>query len=586
MATSNPSFNAFNGIDRSNSTVYRNRNGEIQLTSSALPATCGQHWIPSLDNTYDLGENSTPKRWRDIWISRNASVVGSVTAGALTVANNAIFTNGNVYIGGNGLSNYNSNTPNIGTNGSGRWGALWITTINTTGLVTAAAINVSSLAVSGTQPAMFSGFLLPSNSGALDLGSSALSWRDLYITGNIYKNGVLYNPGVTSLGDLLPGANNTYNIGSTSFRWKDGRFDGNIYCNNLFATNDITQVFGNLNVANGSGSFGTDVTIGATGSGTLSVIGSMIMVGNNQLRPNTSGFGSVGTSAIPWGNVYTLNDNANIVAPIVAGVPTVGTSVGTSGNQYQNGYIYNLNSLNVVPVGAGGALGATGNRWNNVWANNVTAGVSLTAPSTNSLDWSTFTSTMMNVALGANQIPITTSNILGVYMGSPVELGAGDASSIWKWALNQTTTITDTSADGRYCVFSHELRTFPYGTGVICFLKMQLKVNSFSAGGGVPTITPFFIGVQYKVPGITKTQVGQWCGTAQYLQWGQYNNNNVAPSQDAMIQSQRFSWFQRQGLGGVVTAGADGRVAIYVEPYSNSEPALSDRFTITATFFV
>ena len=149
MATSLATFSAF-ALNNRPANLEINRNGAVNFNGASLPSVVSQNWIPSIDNTYDLGENSTPRRWRDLWISRNISAVGSVTAGALTVANNAIFTNGNVYIGGNGLSNYNSNTPNIGTNGSGRWGALWITTINTTGLVTAAAINVSSLAVTGT----------------------------------------------------------------------------------------------------------------------------------------------------------------------------------------------------------------------------------------------------------------------------------------------------------------------------------------------------------------------------------------------------------------------------------------------------
>lgn len=349
MATSLATFSAF-ALNNRPANLEINRNGAVNFNGASLPSVVSQNWIPSIDNTYDLGENSTPRRWRDLWISRNISAVGSVTAGALTVANNAIFTNGNVYIGGNGLSNYNSNTPNIGTNGSGRWGALWITTINTTGLVTAAAINVSSLAVTGTQPALFSGFVLPSNAGALDLGSSGLPWRDLYITGNVYKNGAVYNPGLGALGDLIPAANNTYNVGNTSFRWKDARFDGNIYCGSLFALNNIEATQGNLNVYNGYGNFGGSLTVGSAGSGDITVSGSVIVSGNpNSVRPFTNQNGSVGTSGQQWGDIYAVQAHISTVIPVLTGQPSAGTSMGTNASRYQVGYVQTMNTDSMVP---------------------------------------------------------------------------------------------------------------------------------------------------------------------------------------------------------------------------------------------
>ena len=350
MATSLATYSAF-ALNNRPATIEINRNGAVNFNGGALPATVGQHWIPSTDNVYDLGQNSTPLRWRDIWLSRDASVVGTVTAGALTVGGNAVFTNGPLYVGAGGLSNYNSSTPNIGATGAGRWGGLWCTTINTTGLITTAAINVTSLAVTGTQPAMFSGFLLPANSAALDLGSGALSWRDLYITGNIYKNGVLYNPAISSLGDLIPAADNTYNIGSGALSWKNIYFDGNITGGNLITTNgDIESATGNLKIYNGYGQFGTNVTVGATGAGNLTVSGSMIMNGNNQLRPATDNFGTVGTSALAWNNLYTHNGSIDILTPIVAGTPAPSTWVGTAIKRYQNGYIDNMNSVSVTPI--------------------------------------------------------------------------------------------------------------------------------------------------------------------------------------------------------------------------------------------
>lgn len=371
MATPLSTYSAF-ALNNRPSVVEFNRNGAANLSGASLPGVVAQHWVPSLDNTYDLGQNTTPLRWRDLWLSRNASVVGTTTTGGLSVANNAIFTNGPLYVGPGGLSNYNSSTPNIGTTGSGRWGALYITTINTTGLITTAAINVTSLAVTGTAPAMFSGFLLPSNSAALDLGSSSLAWRDLYITGNIYKNGVLYNPGMGALGDLIPATNNTYDIGSISNQWKNGRFAGDIYCNNLYATNNIEATNGNLSVVNGSGSFGTNLTVGASGVGSITVSGSVIVVGTNAVRPSVSGQGSVGTNTLPWGDVWSNSARANIVSPITNGAPVASTNVGTLLSQYQNGYIQNMNTTTMVPTADNtGAVGSAILRYAAGYFNNL-----------------------------------------------------------------------------------------------------------------------------------------------------------------------------------------------------------------------
>jgi len=372
MATSLATFSAF-ALNNRPANLEINRNGAVNFNGASLPSVVSQNWIPSIDNTYDLGENSTPRRWRDLWISRNISAVGAVTAGALTVANNAIFTNGNVYIGGNGLSNYNSNTPNIGTNGSGRWGALWITTINTTGLVTAAAINVSSLAVTGTQPALFSGFVLPSNAGALDLGSSGLPWRDLYITGNVYKNGAVYNPGLGALGDLIPSVTDTYVVGNGLLKWKDGWFSGSVYTNNIVADNSVSVGF-NIVSTNGVGSFGSHVSAGTAGSGNLLANNGSVIIGPGfTVRQSNVGAGTVGTSGIPWGDVYSSNAHLNVVTPINSGTPVASSSVGASGSRYQNAYIDTINSTTHVPYTDNtGTVGSAVLRYNAGYFTNLT----------------------------------------------------------------------------------------------------------------------------------------------------------------------------------------------------------------------
>ena len=359
MATSLATFSAF-ALNNRPATLETNRNGAANLTGVQLPSTIGQHWIPSLDNTYDLGQNSTPLRWRNLWMSGNASVVGSVTAGSLTVGGTATFTNGPLYVGPGGLSNYSGSTPNIGATGAGRWGGLWCTTINTTGLISTAAINVTSLAVSGTQPAMFSGFLLPSNSAALDLGSGALSWRDLYITGNIYKNGVLYNPGVVNLGDLLPAAHNVYNVGSFALQWKNGYFAGNLVTNLLQANNVITA-----GLTSDAITCSTNLAVGGS-----VVIG--VTTGPSYLYSDNSN-SNLGQSIAPWQTSWATTSRTNVLRPIadtgsvLGSNAVVGTVLGNAGAAYETAYIGNVHVDSLLPRGLVASLGSSGSRFSQAW---------------------------------------------------------------------------------------------------------------------------------------------------------------------------------------------------------------------------
>ena len=57
------------------------------------------HLVPDADNTYDLGDNATPKRWRDLFLAGKLMVGGYIVITADRVLQNvtadaAIITSG------------------------------------------------------------------------------------------------------------------------------------------------------------------------------------------------------------------------------------------------------------------------------------------------------------------------------------------------------------------------------------------------------------------------------------------------------------------------------------------------------------
>lgn len=65
------------------------RGYEVFLNTGDALASVAADVNPTADATYDLGENSTPLRWRDLWLSRNASIEGT-----LSIADDKLFTMG------------------------------------------------------------------------------------------------------------------------------------------------------------------------------------------------------------------------------------------------------------------------------------------------------------------------------------------------------------------------------------------------------------------------------------------------------------------------------------------------------------
>jgi len=575
MATSNPLFNAFNGIDKSNSSVYRNRNGEIQLVASQLPATVGQHWIPSQDNTYDLGDLIAPKRWRNLYISQRV-LATTVDTAFFSAGNNSVFTNGKIFVGGmgpNGIQTYNGGQPDIGKS-TGRFGAIWASSLDTLlGVTAGGPSSFYALQVTGPSPTRFNQIITPMSAGVTDIGAVSLPWKDIYITGNIYKNGVLYGGGGGGggvVGDLIPPADNVYNIGqnTTPLRWKAGYF-----ANKVYADGGVQVVSGNVTVNSGHLQL-LDGNVSCTAIDTAGDI-----TCNFAIRPTTTNFGTLGTSSLYFNFLYCNSGRMGTLEPAITGTPVVGTRIGSSTRVYQEGYFGNVQADTLVPrLASTGSVGTSSVRYSAVWADSVNAN-SVTLPFVRALETG-YTSADPDIfALQQSQWCVQTPAVLGINVGNPFK--AVDPAE-WKSATAQA-LIASESGSGKFAIHKHEYRMLPFGNGAIVFVMLVIQLKTWAEGGGIPDSDPFFIRVTYKqpTPAAVKSAAGAWCGMAQCMQWGQFVADGSNINDPAL-----YSWFMRQGNGGVFSVGPDGLVHIMVEPMSESKPATNDRFTITAMYFV
>ena len=99
-----------------------------QLSNLIADTAVNQHLLPSADNLRDLGRNAD-RRWRDLWLSRNASVLGTMIVGGATTLVGNVFMLNDVSVSGvasfdNDVTLGNSGTDEISAPGD------WITDID------------------------------------------------------------------------------------------------------------------------------------------------------------------------------------------------------------------------------------------------------------------------------------------------------------------------------------------------------------------------------------------------------------------------------------------------------------------------
>ena len=204
-------------------------NRSVTIVTASFSHGISSSILPDRDNGYDLG--SSTKEWKDLFIDGVAKIdaLGSA-AGDTNVA----------YI--KQLSGSSSepaltasvtivpgvdNTYDLGT------AALSWKDLHVQGTATIGTLSLTSLANNIIIPLVsqsmnISGSIIPGIDNTFDLGSSLKEFKDLFIDGTANIDLGLIDSASVGLvsSSLIPDANNTYDLGSTTKEWKDLFVDG------------------------------------------------------------------------------------------------------------------------------------------------------------------------------------------------------------------------------------------------------------------------------------------------------------------------------------------------------------------------
>lgn len=303
----NLNVNSASSATTANNSTYAFGKSENALNvNSALTANAASYLNGKLEANLNVNNSVT---------SNNASYVGSNTASDLRTYSETTASNAYTWATSNTLTRDGTYTGNNSFNGSTQVGdsTADILTIN-------ARVNTS---------------IIPSANNTYDLGSSALRWKDLYLsgstlqlgntalsdtangisTGNAYFTSNLKSVGNNIFGTtssdtismngsvntaILPSANVTYNLGTNSMRWNEVHAS-NLHATSLYIDGDAS-ISGNLYVT------GNVTTINVA---TLSVTDSLIQLASN----NTSAdlydigfFGNYQTGSAPHEHTGLFRD--------------------------------------------------------------------------------------------------------------------------------------------------------------------------------------------------------------------------------------------------------------------------------------
>ena len=167
---------------------------------------------------------------------------------------------------------------------------------------------------------------------------------------------------VNADGHFIPNADDTYDLGTSSLEWRNGYFDGTVNCDGL-------DVDGNVNINNGH-----DTTLTIEGTGNAGLV----------LRADTDNTDETDIPKITFSQDGSIN-YFNIGVEGTAGTTFTGSRANTpyiEGTSSQtNGLDFATNSTRRVTLNNNGHwvpaanntydLGETGNRWRNVYTNDL-----------------------------------------------------------------------------------------------------------------------------------------------------------------------------------------------------------------------
>ena len=209
---------------------------------------------PAADDAYDLGDNTTPLEWRNIYIDGTAyldslnvsdaasegvtsnfvpDAASTYTLGASGRQWSAIYVD-NIDITGNFLPSV-TNLQDIGSTGA-KWRTGYFgTDLNVDGTANLATGSITYLAVSSVLDEGCTNHLVPATDDAYDLGTTSRQWRNAYFDGQVATDVLVVSStadeGVSS--NLVPATDNTWSLGNPTYRWE------NLYVSNNIVTKDL-----------------------------------------------------------------------------------------------------------------------------------------------------------------------------------------------------------------------------------------------------------------------------------------------------------------------------------------------------------
>ncbi len=218
--------------------------GSFEVISSSL--------VPDLDNTYDLG--SSTNEWKDLYIDGTAFIDTIDNSSAVTIVT-ASFTHGV----SSSIIPDADNTYDLGSS-TKEWKDLFVDGVAKIDALGSAAGDtsiayISQLSGSAASSALTASVtVVPGVDNTYDLGTAALSWKDLHVQGTAtigtlsltqLANNIiipLVSQSMVISGSITPNADDTFDLGSSTREWKDLYIDGVGYIDSLGASAEDTNI--------------------------------------------------------------------------------------------------------------------------------------------------------------------------------------------------------------------------------------------------------------------------------------------------------------------------------------------------------
>ena len=231
---------------------------KITHTATASISNLSSSLIPDTDNAYDLG--SPIKEFKDLYIDGTAFIdtisnSGSAAENRAVTIVTASFTHGvssSILPDNNNLYDLGSSTK--------EWKDLFIDGVAKIDSLGSEAGDtsiayISQLSGSAAAPALTASVtVVPGVDNTYDLGTAALSWKDLHVQGTAtigtlsltsLANNIIIpivSESMAVSGSITPGLDDTFDLGSSLKEWKDLYLDGIGYIDALGASAEDTSI--------------------------------------------------------------------------------------------------------------------------------------------------------------------------------------------------------------------------------------------------------------------------------------------------------------------------------------------------------